>query len=156
MTRQPMIGDMSYDTEYVPIPSSHVADMVEQIEQAGTTSVVDWGKGVVLLTMVGAKSGKIRKVPLMRVEHDGVYAVVASLGGAPKHPVWYYNLKAEPKLQVMDGAVTGDFVAREIAVDSEERKIWWDRSVDAWPDYAEYAKKTDRVMPIFVLEPVGH
>ena len=106
---------MSSDTEYVPSPSSHVADMVEQIEQAGTTSVVDWGKGVVLLTMVGAKSGKIRKVPLMRVEHDGVYAAVASLGGAPKNPVWYYNLKAEPKLQVMDGAATGDFVAREIA-----------------------------------------
>ena len=148
-----MIGDMSSDTEYAPSPTSFVADMVEKIEQAGTTAVIDWGKGVVLLTMVGAKSGKIRKVPLMRVEHDGVYAVVASLGGAPKHPVWYHNLKANPKLQLLDGAVSGDFIAREI--EGEERDLWWPRCVDAWPDYAEYEKKTDRVMPIFVLEPVG-
>jgi len=144
---------MSSDTEYAPSPTSFVADMVEKIEQAGTTAVIDWGKGVVLLTMVGAKSGKIRKVPLMRVEHDGVYAVVASLGGAPKHPVWYHNLKANPKLQLLDGAVSGDFIAREI--EGEERDLWWPRCVDAWPDYAEYEKKTDRVMPIFVLEPVG-
>lgn len=153
MTRQPMLGDMSSDIEYVPSPTSHVADMVEKIEEAGTTAVIDWGKGVVLLTMVGAKSGKVRKVPLMRVEHDGVYAVVASLGGAPKHPVWYYNLKANPKLQLLDGTVSGDFIAREI--EGEERELWWPRCVEAWPDYAEYEKKTDRVMPIFVLEPVG-
>jgi deazaflavin-dependent oxidoreductase (nitroreductase family) len=131
---------------------SFVADMVEKIEQAGTTSVIEQGKGVVLLTMRGAKSGKIRKVPLMRVEHDGVYAVVASLGGAPKHPVWYYNLKADPRLQLQDGAVTGDFVAREL--DGEERDLWWSRSVEAWPDYAEYQTKTERVLPVFVLEPV--
>jgi deazaflavin-dependent oxidoreductase (nitroreductase family) len=148
-----MIGDMSSDTEYAPSPTSFVADMVDKIEQAGTTAVIDWGKGVVLLTMRGAKSGKIRKVPLMRVEHDGVYAVVASLGGAPKHPVWYYNLKADPKVQLLDGAVAGEFVAREI--DGEEREVWWPRCVEAWPDYAEYEKKTDRVMPIFLLEPAG-
>ncbi|MDX6251744.1 MAG: hypothetical protein QOF10_5104 [Kribbellaceae bacterium] len=143
---------MSSETDYAPSPMSFVADMVEKIEQAGTTSVIEQGKGVVLLTMRGAKSGKIRKVPLMRVEHDGVYAVVASLGGAPKHPVWYYNLKADPRLQLQDGAVTGDFVAREL--DGEERDLWWSRSVEAWPDYAEYQTKTERVLPVFVLEPV--
>ncbi|HEY0617835.1 MAG TPA: nitroreductase family deazaflavin-dependent oxidoreductase [Kribbella sp.] len=143
---------MSSETDYAPSPMSYVADMVEKIEQAGTTSVIEQGKGVVLLTMRGAKSGKIRKVPLMRVEHDGVYAVVASLGGAPKHPVWYFNLKADPRLQLQDGDVTGDFVAREL--DGEERDLWWNRSVEAWPDYAEYQTKTERVIPVFVLEPV--
>ena len=131
---------------------SFVADMVEKIEQAGTTTVIDHGKGVVLLTMRGAKTGKVRKVPLMRVEHGGQYAVVASLGGAPKHPVWYYNLKAEPKLQLQDGEATNDFAAREL--DGEEREVWWARSVEAWPDYADYQTKTDRILPVFLLEPV--
>ncbi len=149
-----MLVDMSTETEYVPSPMSYVADMVEKIEQAGTTTVIVQGKGVVLLTMRGAKTGKIRKVPLMRVEHDGQYAVVASLGGAPKHPVWYYNLKAEPKLQLQDGEVTSDFVAREL--DGEEREVWWARSVEAWPDYAEYQTKTDRILPVFLLEPVSN
>jgi deazaflavin-dependent oxidoreductase (nitroreductase family) len=133
---------------------SFVADMVEQIEQAGTTAVISQGKGVVLLTMLGAKSGKIRKVPLMRVEHDGVYAVVASLGGAPKHPVWYYNLKADPNLTLQDGDVTREYVARELEVEGEERELWWARSVEAWPDYAEYQTKTERILPVFLLEPV--
>jgi deazaflavin-dependent oxidoreductase (nitroreductase family) len=131
---------------------SFVADMVEKIEQAGTTTVIDHGKGVVLLTMRGAKTGKVRKVPLMRVEHGGQYAVVASLGGAPKHPVWYYNLKAEPKLQLQDGEATNDFAAREL--EGEERELWWARSVEAWPDYADYQTKTDRILPVFLLEPV--
>jgi deazaflavin-dependent oxidoreductase (nitroreductase family) len=147
-----MLGDMSTEAEYAPSPMSFVADMVEKIEQAGTTTVIDHGKGVVLLTMRGAKSGKIRKVPLMRVEHNGEYAVVASLGGAPKHPVWYYNLKADPKIQLQDGDATSEFVAREL--DGEERALWWDRSVEAWPDYADYQTKTDRILPVFVLEPV--
>jgi deazaflavin-dependent oxidoreductase (nitroreductase family) len=150
-----MINDMSSDTEYAPSPTSFVADMVEKIEQAGTTSVIEWGKGVVLLTMRGAKSGKVRKVPVMRVEHDGVYAAVASLGGAPKHPVWYFNLKADPKIQLLDGSTTGEFVAREIDPTGEERELWWPRCVEAYPDYAEYEKKTDRIMPIFLLEPVA-
>ena len=132
---------------------SFVADMVEKIEQAGTTAVIDHGKGVVLLTMRGAKSGKIRKVPLMRVEHNGEYAVVASLGGAPKHPVWYYNLKAEPNLRLQDGEVASEFVAREL--EGEERELWWARSVEAWPDYAEYQTKTDRILPVFLLEPAN-
>ena len=144
---------MSTETEYAPSPMSFVADMVEKIEQAGTTAVIEHGKGVVLLTMRGAKTGKIRKVPLMRVEHDGQYAVVASLGGAPKHPVWYYNLKAEPKLQLQDGEVTSEFVAREL--EGEERELWWARSVDAWPDYAEYQTKTDRILPVLLLEPIS-
>jgi deazaflavin-dependent oxidoreductase (nitroreductase family) len=149
-----MLVDMSTEAEYAPSPMSYVADMVEKIEQAGTTNVIVQGKGVVLLTMRGAKTGKIRKVPLMRVEHDGQYAVVASLGGAPKHPVWYYNLKAEPKLQLQDGEVTSEFVAREL--DGEEREQWWARSVEAWPDYAEYQTKTDRILPVFLLEPVSN
>jgi deazaflavin-dependent oxidoreductase (nitroreductase family) len=143
---------MSTEAEYAPSPMSYVADMVEKIEQAGTTTVIDHGKGVVLLTMRGAKSGKIRKVPLMRVEHDGQYAVVASLGGAPKHPVWYFNLKADPRLQLQDGDVTREYVAREL--DGEERELWWARSVEAWPDYANYQTKPDRILPVFVLEPV--
>lgn len=146
-----MLGDMSTETEYVPSPMSYVADMVDTIEQAGTTAVIDHGKGVVLLTMRGAKSGKIRKVPLMRVEHGGQYAVVASLGGAPKHPVWYYNLKAEPRIKLQDGDVTGEFTAREL--EGDERELWWARSVEAWPDYANYQTKTDRILPVFLLEP---
>jgi deazaflavin-dependent oxidoreductase (nitroreductase family) len=145
---------MSTETEYSPSPMSFVADMVEKIEQAGTTAVIDHGKGVVLLTMRGAKSGKIRKVPLMRVEHDGEYAVVASLGGAPKHPVWYFNLKADPRLTLQDGAVTREFIAREL--EGDERELWWARSVEAWPDYADYQTKTDRILPVFLLEPVSN
>jgi deazaflavin-dependent oxidoreductase (nitroreductase family) len=143
---------MSTEADYAPSPTPFVRDMVEQIEQAGTTAVISHGKGVVVLTTRGAKTGKIRKVPLMRVEHDGLYAVVASLGGAPKHPVWYFNLKADPKVKLMDGEVTGEFVAREL--EGEERELWWARSVEAWPDYANYQTKTDRLIPVFVLEPV--
>ena len=109
------------------------------------------GKPVVLLTTRGAKSGKIRKTPLMRVEHDGTYAVVASLGGAPKNPVWYYNVKAEPHVELRDGSATHDMVAREVTGD--EKATWWERAVAAFPDYAEYQTKTDREIPVFVLEP---
>jgi deazaflavin-dependent oxidoreductase (nitroreductase family) len=127
--------------------------MVEKIEDAGTTDVADIiGLPVVLLTMRGAKSGKIRKVPLMRVEHDGVYAAVASLGGAPKHPVWYYNLKADPKLTLQDGDVTLEYVAREI--EGAEYDEWWTRSVAAYPPYADYQTKTTRKIPLFLLDPV--
>ena len=107
------------------------------------------GRPVVLLTTRGAKSGKIRKTPLMRVEHDGTYAVVASLGGAPKNPVWYYNVKAEPHVELRDGSATHDMVAREVTGD--EKATWWERAVAAFPDYAEYQKKTDREIPVFVL-----
>ena len=149
-----MMVDMSTQSEYAASPISHVSDMVDKIEQAGTTAVIAHGKGVVLLTMRGAKSGKIRKVPLMRVEHGGHYAVVASLGGAPKHPVWYYNLKAEPRIKLQDGDVTSEFIAREL--EGDERELWWARSVEAWPDYANYQTKTDRILPVFLLEPVDN
>jgi deazaflavin-dependent oxidoreductase (nitroreductase family) len=142
---------MSTETDYAPSPTPFVRDMVAEIEQAGTTAVISHGKGVVLLTTRGAKTGKIRKTPLMRVEHDGLYAVVASLGGAPKHPVWYFNVKADPKVQLMDGDTTREFVAREL--EGAERDVWWAHSVEAWPDYANYQTKTDRVIPVFVLEP---
>lgn len=108
---------------------------------------------VVILTTVGAKSGKLRKIPLMRVEHDGRYAVVASLGGAPKHPVWYYNLLANPQVELQDGPVRSDMTARELS--GEERAQWWERAVGAFPDYAGYQEGTERVIPVFVLEPAA-
>jgi deazaflavin-dependent oxidoreductase (nitroreductase family) len=118
----------------------------------GTEGAELKGKPVVLLTTVGAKTGKIRKTPLMRVEHNGEYAVVASLGGAPKHPVWYHNIKATPRVEVQDGAETRDYEAREVFGD--EKAIWWERAVEAWPDYADYQRKTDRQIPLFVLTPI--
>lgn len=143
----------SNNDDYAPSPTDWVRTQVEKVEAAGTTEAVDiMGMRVVLLTMRGAKSGKIRKVPLMRVEHNGVYAAVASLGGAPKNPVWYYNLKADPKLTLQDGETTKEFVAREI--EGAEYDEWWDRSVAAYPPYAEYQTKTSRKIPQFVLEPI--
>jgi deazaflavin-dependent oxidoreductase (nitroreductase family) len=143
---------MSSDSDYAPSPTAWVRSAVEQIENSGTTEVAGLrGMSVVLMTMRGAKSGKVRKVPVMRVEHDGVYAAVASLGGAPKNPVWYYNLKADPTVQLQDGETTGEYVAREI--EGEEYAVWWKRSVAAYPDYADYQQKTDRVIPLFLLEP---
>ncbi|TDW94842.1 deazaflavin-dependent oxidoreductase (nitroreductase family) [Kribbella pratensis] len=143
----------SNNDDYAPSPTGWVRDQVEKVAAAGTTEAVDiMGMKVVLLTMRGAKSGKIRKVPLMRVEHDGVYAAVASLGGAPKNPVWYYNLKADPKLTLQDGETTKEYVAREI--EGAEYDEWWQRAVAAYPPYAEYQTKTTRKIPLFVLDPV--
>ena len=141
------------DEDYAPSPTDWVRNQVEKVEAAGTTDAVDIiGLKVVLLTMRGAKSGKIRKVPLMRVEHNGVYAAVASLGGAPKNPVWYYNLKADPKLTLQDGEITKEYVAREI--EGAEYDEWWTRAVAAYPPYAEYQTKTSRKIPLFVLDPI--
>ncbi|MDI9914200.1 nitroreductase family deazaflavin-dependent oxidoreductase [Rhodococcus sp. IEGM 1379] len=138
--------------EYEPSPATWAADQVELIEKSGGTEGNELnGMAVVVLTTVGAKSGKIRKTPLMRVEHDGKYAVVASLGGAPKNPVWYYNVKANPNVTLRDATQVSDMVAREVTGD--EKAIWWERAVAAFPDYAEYQKKTDREIPVFVLEP---
>jgi deazaflavin-dependent oxidoreductase (nitroreductase family) len=123
------------------------------MESGGTDGTELQGKPVILLTTIGAKTGKIRKTPLMRVEHDGEYAVVASLGGAPKNPVWYHNIKAHPQVELQDGAVTKDYEAREVLGD--EKAAWWERAVAAWPDYANYQKKTDRQIPVFVLTPVN-
>jgi deazaflavin-dependent oxidoreductase (nitroreductase family) len=145
---------MSSDSDYAPSPTAWVRSAVEQIENSGTTEVAGLrGMSVVLMTMRGAKSGKVRKVPVMRVEHDGVYAAVASLGGAPKNPVWYYNLKADPKLTLQDGETTKEYVAREI--DGAEYDEWWKRAVEAYPPYAEYQTKTTRKIPLFLLDPVN-
>jgi len=116
----------------------------------GTEADTLRGMPIVVVTSVGAKSGKLRKTPLMRVEHDGSYAAVASLGGAPKHPVWYYNLKKNPHVEVQDGPNWGDYLAREVTGD--EKATWWERAVAAFPDYAAYQAKTSREIPVFVLE----
>jgi len=108
------------------------------------------GRSVIVLTSVGAKTGKLRKTALMRVEHDGVYAVVASLGGAPQNPAWYQNLKANPHVELQDGATRRDYAAREVTGD--EKATWWKRAVEAWPDYATYQARTDRQIPVFVLD----
>ena len=136
--------------EYEPSTFDFSRDQVDLYERSGgTEGTENQGKPVIVLTSVGAKSGKLRKTPLMRIEHDGQYAVVASLGGAPKHPVWYYNLVANPHVELQDGPVKKDYQAEE--VHDEEYAAWFDRAVAAWPDYAEYRKKTTRTMPIFVL-----
>ena len=122
------------------------------MKSGGTQGIEMKGKPVILLTTVGAKSGKLRKTPLMRVTHDGEYAVVASLGGAPKNPVWYYNIAAHPRVELQDGTVHGDYDAREVFGD--EKALWWQRAVEVWPDYAEYQRKTDREIPVFVLTPI--
>jgi deazaflavin-dependent oxidoreductase (nitroreductase family) len=105
----------------------------------------------VVLTSVGARSRKLRKHPVMRVEHDGVYAAVASKGGAPQNPAWYRNLVEHPLVELQDGATSADYIAREIS--GEERALWWKRAVEVWPDYATYQTRTDREIPVFVLEP---
>lgn len=141
----PLIG------EYEPSPSTWAADQVEKYESSGGTAGTTMnGMPVVILTTRGAKSGKLRKTPLMRVEHDGTYAVVASLGGAPKNPVWYHNVVADPHVELRDGTEVQDMTAREVHGDEKSR--WWERAVAAYPDYADYQKKTDRQIPVFVLE----
>jgi deazaflavin-dependent oxidoreductase (nitroreductase family) len=140
--------------EYEPSTSDWARENAETyIKSGGTDGTELKGKAVILLTTVGAKTGKIRKTPLMRVENNGEYAVVASLGGAPKHPVWYWNIKKNPRVELQDGTVTKDYEAREVVGD--DKAAWWERAVEAWPDYAEYQKKTDRQIPVFVLTPVG-
>jgi deazaflavin-dependent oxidoreductase (nitroreductase family) len=108
---------------------------------------------VVIVTNLGAKSGKVRKTPLMRVEHEGRYAAVGSQGGAPKDPLWVNNLRVNPRVEVQDGAGKWEMVAREVS--GEERAAWWERSVAAYPPYAQYQQKTDRLIPVFVLEPIS-
>ncbi|MDJ1134265.1 nitroreductase family deazaflavin-dependent oxidoreductase [Streptomyces iconiensis] len=143
---------MPLEGEYEPSPSQWVRDQVELYESSGGTKGTTMrGMPVIVLTTLGAKSGKIRKTALMRVEHDGQYAIVASLGGAPQHPVWYHNVVADPRVELQDGPVRQDMVAREVT--GEEKRRWWDRAVEAYPDYADYQAKTDREIPVFVLTP---
>lgn len=147
-----LTGGMPLDGEYEPSPEKWVRDQVDSYERSGgTQGTAMRGMPVVVLTTTGAKSGKLRKIPLMRVEHDGRYAVVASLGGAPKHPVWYYNVVADPRVELQDGPLRQDMTAREVT--GEEKAAWWDRAVAAYPDYADYQRKTDRQIPVFVLDP---
>ncbi|MFE4955661.1 nitroreductase family deazaflavin-dependent oxidoreductase [Streptomyces sp. NPDC056653] len=140
--------------EYEPSPEQWVRDQVALFESSGGTEGTTMrGMPVIILTTRGTKSGKIRKTPLMRVEHNGAYAVVASLGGAPRHPVWYHNITADPRVELQDGAVRQDMNAREVTGD--EKRVWWERAVEAFPDYADYQKKTDRQIPVLVLEPAA-
>ena len=142
---------MPLQGEYEPSPEKWVRDQVETIEGSGGTEGNELrGMPVIVLTTKGAKSGKLRKNPLMRVEHDGVYAAVASLGGAPKNPVWYHNVKADPHVELRDATEVWDMTAREI--DGAEYDEWWERAVAAYPDYADYKEKTDRKIPLFLLE----
>jgi deazaflavin-dependent oxidoreductase (nitroreductase family) len=152
--------------EYEPSTAQFVRDQVELYESSGGTEGTTLGVLVtreedekledvpaVILTTLGAKSGKIRKSPVIRVEHDGCYAVVASAGGAPKHPVWYHNAVADPRVELQDGPVRQDMLAREVTGD--EKALWWARAVEAFPDYAEYRKNTDREIPVLILEPAA-
>ncbi|MEV5953996.1 nitroreductase family deazaflavin-dependent oxidoreductase [Streptomyces sp. NPDC051987] len=146
---------MPLEGEYEPSPAAWVREQVELYESSGGkegTTLMDTGMPVIVLTTLGVKSGKIRKTPLMRVEHDGKYAVVASQGGAPKHPVWYFNVTSHPLVELQDGPAKQDMTAREVT--GAEKAAWWERAVAAYPPYAEYQEKTSREIPVFVLEPV--
>lgn len=144
---------MPLEGEYAPSPWDWSREQAEKIVESGGTDGTDMkGMPVILLTTVGAKTGKLRKTPLMRVEHNGEYAAVASLGGAPKNPVWYYNITKNPRVELQDGTDVKDYDAREVFGD--EKAVWWERAVAAYPDYADYQQKTDRQIPVFVLTPV--
>jgi deazaflavin-dependent oxidoreductase (nitroreductase family) len=143
---------MTLEGEYVPSPWQWVRDQVETYERTGgreANTLLDTGLPIIIVTTRGNKSGTLRKTALMRVEHDGEYALVASMGGAPKHPVWYYNLVADPTAVVIqDGPEPFDAEVREVSGD--ERAVWWERAVADYPPYAEYQTKTDRQIPVFV------
>jgi deazaflavin-dependent oxidoreductase (nitroreductase family) len=143
----PLTGD------YAPSSAAGARTQAERYEATNGAEANDLrGRPIIVLTSVGAKTGKLRKTALMRVEHDGVYAVVGSKGGAPKHPVWYHNLKANPHVELQDGPTRRDYTAREVSGD--EKAVWWDRAVATWPDYATYQTRTSRQIPVFVLEPL--
>src|SRR3990172_4722678 len=132
--------------EYEPGTAAWARRQAELIEATNGEKGGDLrGRPVIVLTSVGAKTGKLRKIALMRVEHGGDYAVVASLGGAPTNPAWYHNLKKNPHVELQDGSTRRDYTAREVTGD--EKAVWWDRAVDTWPDYAKYQMKTDRQIP---------
>jgi len=145
---------MTLTGDYEPSPTGWVREQIEQIMRTGTTDgVTIRDLPIVLLTYHGAKTGKLRKTPLMRVEHEGRYAAVASQGGAPKNPLWYAALLADPVVALQDGTVTAQYRAREVS--GEEKALWWERAVRAYPPYADYQRKTERQIPVFVLEPVA-
>ena len=143
---------MPLNAEYEPSTSDWARTQAERYMESGGTESTDMnGMPVILLKSIGAKSGKLRVNPLMRVEHNGEYAVVASLGGAPKHPTWYFNVVADPHVELQDGPVSKDYDAREVFGD--EKAAWWERAVEAYPPYNDYQEKTDRQIPVFVLTP---
>jgi F420H(2)-dependent quinone reductase len=145
---------MPLQGEYEPSPAQWVRDQVQEYESSGgTKGTLLRGVPVVVITSMGSKSGKLRKNPVMRVEHDGVYAAVASKGGAPAHPSWYRNIVEHPLVELQDGPDKADYKARRVTGD--ERATWWERAVQVWPDYAGYATKTEREIPVFVLERAG-
>jgi F420H(2)-dependent quinone reductase len=145
---------MPLSGEYAPGVSAFSRKQAERYEATNGEEGGDLrGRPVVVLTSVGARTGKLRKNTLMRVEHEGVYAVVASLGGAPRNPSWYHNLKANPHVELQDGAHKGDYSAREVS--GEEKALWWVHAVEAWPDYAAYQARTERQIPVFVLDPLA-
>ena len=147
---------MPVEGDYQPSPRAWVRDQVELYESSGGTrgtTLRDTGLPVVIITNRGARTGAVHKTPVMRVEHGGRYAAVASQGGAPTHPFWYYNLRAHPRVQLQDGPDTQDMTAREVS--GGERAQWWERAVAAYPPYAEYQQKTSRQIPVFVLEPTA-
>lgn len=140
--------------EYAPSPAAWVREQVEQFEASGgqeANTLRDTGIPIVVFTVTGRKTGKIRKVPLMRVEHDGNYLMVASQAGRPTHPQWYFNVTADPTVRVQDreSVITG--TARELT--GAERDTWWERAVGVFPTYAEYQEKTSRTIPLLLVEP---
>jgi len=144
---------MPLEGDYEPSTSERSRKQVELYESSGGTQGTTLnGLPVVIVTSRGAKSGKLRKTPLMRVEHDGAYAAVGSQGGAPTHPFWVHNLMAEQQVELQDGPLRRDMRAR--LAEGDERREWWDRAVAAFPNYAAYQRKTGREIPLFLLEPV--
>jgi F420H(2)-dependent quinone reductase len=145
---------MPLQGEYAPSSAEWVRKQVDEIESSGGTQGTTMrGVPVIVVTSMGSASGKLRKNPVMRVEHDGKYVAVASKGGAPEHPAWYRNLVDHPLVEVQDGPAKGDYTARQLSGD--ERGQWWERAVAVWPDYDSYQENTDREIPVFVLEPVS-
>lgn len=142
---------MALEGTYVPSTSQWVRDQVDEYEASGGTranTLRETGIPVIVVTMRGVKSGDLRKIALMRVEHEGEYALVASMGGAPKNPVWFNNLVADPHVTIQDGPAPIDADVR--LVNDDERQLWWDRSVAVFSPYAEYQKKTERTIPVFI------
>src|SRR3954465_9196793 len=140
----PLTGD------YAPSTDDWAREQAEAYEASGGEKATDLrGMPVIVLTSVGAKTGKLRKTALMRVEHDGQYAVIGSLGGAPKHPVWVHNIRKQPYAELQDGPERHDSLAHE--AQGPEREQWWERAVAAFPPYADYQLRTERVIPVFVL-----
>ncbi len=138
--------------EYAPGTSAWAREQAEAYESSGGTKRATLsGKPIIVITTVGAVTGKLRKTALMRVEHEGSYAVVASKGGSAKHPKWYFNLLAEPRVELQDGAVKREYLAHEAT--GAERATWWKRAVEVWPAYDGYQARTRRVIPVIVLDP---